>query len=146
MLFPIMHHFRKKSSLSTTPTNSPPLMPTPPIVEYIKQELAAFHSWVEDRRALAASSSAIALSIASPSCDPTNNALNESESSKESVWKTAYGAARMAVEITDASSDMFLPLKAVVGAVSVLIKNYNVSLSLASCPVDCSPFSAANCS
>ena len=119
-------------------------MPTPPIFEYIKQELAAFHPWVKDQRALTASSSAIALSIASPSCDPTDNALNESESSKELVWKTAYGAVRMAVEITDTSSDMFLPLKAVVGALSVLIKNYDVSLSPASCPVDRSPFSAVN--
>ena len=34
----------------------------------------------------------------------------------------------MAVEITKESSDMFLPLKAVVGAVSVLIKNYDVSV------------------
>jgi hypothetical protein len=33
----------------------------------------------------------------------------------------------MAVEIAKESSDMFLPLKAVVGALSVLIKNYDVS-------------------
>ena len=33
----------------------------------------------------------------------------------------------MAVDITKESSDMFLPLKAVVGAISVLIKNYDVS-------------------
>lgn len=33
----------------------------------------------------------------------------------------------MAVEIANASSDMFLPLKAVVGVLSVLIKNYDVS-------------------
>ena len=42
----------------------------------------------------------------------------------------AYGAARMAVEMAKESSDMFLPLKAVVGAMSVLIKNYDVSASL----------------
>jgi hypothetical protein len=33
----------------------------------------------------------------------------------------------MAIDITKESSDMFLPLKAVVGAISVLIKNYDVS-------------------
>ena len=50
----------------------------------------------------------------------------------------------MAVEIANASSDMFLPLKAVVGALSVLIKNYDVGPSQASLPVDSSPFPAAN--
>ena len=38
----------------------------------------------------------------------------------------------MAVEIANESSDMFLPLKAVVGALSVLIKNYDVSIFRAS--------------
>jgi len=33
----------------------------------------------------------------------------------------------MVVDIAKESSDMFLPLKAVVGALSVLIKNYDVS-------------------
>ena len=33
----------------------------------------------------------------------------------------------MAIEITEGSSDMFLPLKAVVGALSVLIRNHGVS-------------------
>jgi hypothetical protein len=36
---------------------------------------------------------------------------------------SAYAAVRTAVEITKESSDLFLPLKAVVGAMSVLIKN-----------------------
>ena len=44
-------------------------------------------------------------------------------------WQAAYGAARMAVEIAKESSDMFLPLKAVVGAMFILIKNYDVSVS-----------------
>ena len=48
---------------------------------------------------------------------------------RDTVWQTAYGAARMAVEIANESSDLFLPLKAVVGAVSVLILNYDVSSS-----------------
>ena len=139
-----MHHFRKRSSSAATPTSSRPSTPTSPVLEYIKQELITSHLRAKDLRALAASSSAIALSIASPSYDPTDNAANEPGSSKESVWKTAYGTARMAVEIANASSDMFLPLKAVVGALSVLIKNYDVGPPSASPPVDFSPFSAAN--
>ena len=121
-----MRRFRNKPSSPTTPTNSLPSTPSLPIVKYIKQELAASHPRVKDLKALAASSSFIALSIASPSCDPADNAADESGSSNDSVWKTAYGAARMTVEIANASSDMFLPLKAVVGALSVLIKNYDV--------------------
>ena len=35
----------------------------------------------------------------------------------------------MAVEIANESADMFLPLKAVVGALSVLLQNYDVSTS-----------------
>ena len=42
----------------------------------------------------------------------------------------AYGAARVAIETAKESSDMFPPLKAVAGAVSVLIKNYDVSALL----------------
>ena len=38
----------------------------------------------------------------------------------------------MAVEIAKESSDMFLPLKAVVGAISVLIKNHDVRIFRAS--------------
>ena len=83
-----------------------------------------------DSRALAATSTAIALSLGSALYD-----LGETSSDGATIqgtdagWQTAYGAARMAVEIAKESSDMFLPLKAVVGAVSILIKNYDVSLS-----------------
>jgi len=42
-------------------------------------------------------------------------------------WKTAYAAFRMAVETAKESSDMCPPLKAVVGAVFVLMKNCDVS-------------------
>ena len=115
--------FRKKSPPPATPINSPPLTPA----EHIRQKLATFHPRTKDRRALAASSSAIALSIVSTSRDPTDLVLNEPGSSKESGWVTAYEAAMMAVEIADPSSDMFLPLKAVVGALSVLLKNCDVS-------------------
>ena len=121
----IMHHFRKKSSSAATPTvNAPPPAPTPPIVEYTKQELATLHPWAKDRRALAASSSAL-----------TDSALYEPGSSKESVWKAAYGAARMAVDIAKDSSDMLPPLKAVMVALSVLIKNYDVGHTPAFCPI-----------
>ena len=134
-----MHPFRKKPS-SATPTNSPPPTPKPPIVEYIKQELATFYPRTKDPRALVASSSALALTIASTSRDPADTAPNEPGSSKESVWKAAYGMARMSVEIANASSDMFLPLKAVVGALSVLINNYDAGSPSASRPVDSDRF------
>jgi hypothetical protein len=123
-----MRHFRKKVLSSATPANSPPSTPTSPIVEYIKQELATFHPHAKDRRALAASTSAIALSIASPSCYPADTVSNEPGSSKESIWKAAYGAAKIAVDIAKDSSDMLPPLKAVMVALSVLIKNYDVGL------------------
>ena len=114
-----MHPFRKKPPSSATPT--------PPVPEHTKQRPAKSRPRGKGRKVLAASSSAITPEpITSPSYDPTDHTLDESGSSKESAWKAAYGAARMAVEITNASSDMFLPLKAVVGALSVLIKNYDV--------------------
>ena len=145
VLISTMHHFRKRSSSSATdPTNSPSSTPTLPVVEHIKQELATFYPRTKDRRALAAASIAIALAFASPSCDPTDNAPDEPGSSKESVWKTAYGTAKMAVEIANASSDMFLPLKAIAGALSVLIKNYDVGPLCIFHPVGFSPFTPAN--
>ena len=79
-------------------------------------------------KSLVASSSAIALSIGSPSPstrDTSSDGITVQGS--DSGWQTAYGAARMAVTIAKESSDMFLPLKAVVGALSVLIENYDVS-------------------
>ena len=127
-----MHRFRKKPSPSATPTNSPPPTSTPLIAKHIKQELATSRPRSKDGRTLAASSNA----IASPSRDPTDNTPDKPGSTTESVWKTAYGVARMAVEIANASSDMFLPLKAVVGALSVLIKNYDVGPLWASPPVN----------
>ena len=132
-----MHHLRNKSSSSSTPTNSRPSTPTSP-AEYIKKGLATFHPRAKDTRALAATSSAIVLSIIPASCNPSDVASDEPESSdepgssKESVWKTAYGAARIAVETAKESSDMCPPLKAVMGALSVFIKNYDVSSSHAS--------------
>jgi len=43
------------------------------------------------------------------------------------MGQTAYSAVRMAVDVVKESSDMFLPLKAVTGAMSALMKNYDVS-------------------
>ena len=140
VLISTMHHVRKKSLSSKTPTNSPPRTPTPPVVEHIERELATPHPRTKDRRALGAAPSA----ITSPSCDPTDNAPDEPGSSKESAWKTAYGTAKMAFEIANASSDMFLPLKAVVGALSVFIRNYDVSPLWVSHPVGFLPFPVAN--
>ena len=71
--------------------------------------------------------------------DPSSSARPPPEpapgSSKESHWGTAYEAAKIAIDIAKESSDMFLPLKAVVGALSVLIKNYDVSFPSASHPI-----------
>ncbi|KAF9644576.1 hypothetical protein BDM02DRAFT_927883 [Thelephora ganbajun] len=119
-----MRHFRGKLSSSATPTNDLPPTPTSPI-EYIRKELATINPRAKDSRALAASTSAIALSIVSSSYDPSDPALDGPGPSQESCWRTAYGAARMAVDIANASSDMFLPLKAVVGVLAVIIKNYD---------------------
>lgn len=69
------------------------------------------------------------MSIISPSSNPTETAPDGPGSPKESGWGTAYAAAKMAVDMAKESSDMFLPVKAVAGALSVLIKNYDVSSS-----------------
>jgi len=61
---------------------------------------------------------------------PNRDAIcRESGSHKvaDSAWKTAYSTARVAISIAKESSDMFLLLKAVVGALSILIENYDVS-------------------
>ena len=84
-----------------------------------------------DSRALAALSTAIALTIGSAFYNTAEASGNDvAIRGKDTGWKAAYGAARMAVEVAKESSDMFLPLKAVAGAMSVLIKNGDVSVSL----------------
>ena len=82
-----------------------------------------------ESRALAASSTAIALSIGSAFHDTGEASSNATVQERNTDWQTAYGAARMAVEIAKESSDSCPPLKAVVGAMSVLINNYDVSES-----------------
>jgi hypothetical protein len=97
--------------------------PTPPA------ELVQNLTSQRDFRALAASSTAIALSIGSPNHEPDDTPSDETAvQERDTGWQTAYAAVRMAIEITKESSDMFLPLKAVVGAISVLIKNYDVGV------------------
>ena len=49
----------------------------------------------------------------------------------------------MAIEIAKESSDMFLPRKAVVGALAVLIRNYDVEYIQAPRSIGYSPFLAA---
>jgi hypothetical protein len=80
-----------------------------------------------DSRTHTASSTAIALSIGSAfygTRDTSSDGATVRE--RDTGWRTAYDTARMAIEITKESSDIFLPLKAVAGAISVLIKNYDV--------------------
>jgi hypothetical protein len=83
-----------------------------------------------DSRVLAATSTAIALSIGSAFYNTRDTSSDGAAvRGRDAGWQTAYAAARMAIEIANGSSDMFLPLKAVVGAMSVLIKNYDVGVS-----------------
>ena len=122
-----MHYFRKKTSSPPTPTHSRPPTPTPS-VEHVKREFATFNR-DKDPRALAALPVAVALSCIPPSSDFKGTKPDEPGPSKESKWKNwkrVYGAARMIVEAANESSDMCLPLKAVVGALSVFIKTCDV--------------------
>ena len=80
--------------------------------------------------ALAVSSTALALSVGSTFHD-THDTSSDGATVRggDTGWETAYAAVRMAVEITKESSDLCLPLKAVVGVMSALMKNYDVSSS-----------------
>ena len=79
--------------------------------------------------ALALSSASIALSIGSAFSNTRSASTDGNRGrGRDSGWQTAYAAARIAVEIAKESSDMCPPLKAVVGAVSVLIQNCDVSV------------------
>ena len=80
--------------------------------------------------ALAATSAAIALSIGSAFSDSRDTSIaGTTVGGRDVEWQTAYAAVRMAVETIKESSDLCLPLKAVVGAISALMKNYDVSMS-----------------
>ena len=106
------------------PADIPSPTPTTP-AELVQQFISQ-----RDPRALAAASTAVALSFGSPFYG-TGDASSDGAivRGRDTGWQTAYDAARMALEITKESCDMFLPLKAVVGALSVLIKNYDVRVS-----------------
>ena len=83
-----------------------------------------------DSRTLVASPTAISPPIGSGSYDVRDTSSGGAVvRAKDADWQAAYGAARMALEIAKESSDMFLPLKAVAGAMSILIKNYDVGVS-----------------
>ena len=137
-----MFRARGKSRSRTPTTPTPTSTPTSPQESFIRRKFSTLHRG--DVRTLAVSSIAIASSIGSPSLNqsypprhsathtsrPDLDAIGQGSGSRRgegSAWQTAYRAARMALDITRESSDMFLPLKAVVGALSVLIKNYDVS-------------------
>jgi len=130
---------------STTPTTTTPSpTPTSPEDTFIRKKFSTPH---RDAKALAASSIVVASSIGSPflsnnrpsfleeeraagTSRPNNATIDQEPSPHQaanSAWQTTYDMARMVVNITKESSDMFLPLKAVVGALSVLIQNYDVS-------------------
>ena len=112
---------------SKLPADTSLLTPTSP-AELVQNLGLPPHS--RDYRAAAATSTAIALSIGSPFYDTRDTSGGGTTVQKRDAdWQTAYGAARMAVEMAKDSSDMFLPLKAVAGAVSALVKNYDVSVS-----------------
>ena len=82
-----------------------------------------------DSRALAASSTAIALSVGSAFSDVRDTSSDGvAVRGRGTGWQTAYAAVRIAIETVKESSDLCLPLKAVLGAMSVLMKNYDVSV------------------
>ena len=116
---------------------SPPRTPPPPTVGPVSQALTTIDPRVKGLGMLIATASGIASSIASPPRDPADIAPDEPGPSKESHWRTAYNAAKIALDTANASSDMFLPLKAVVGALSVFIKNYDVRFLQASRLIEC---------
>jgi len=138
-----MVHSRGKSRL-TAPTTA---TPTPTPESFIWKKLSTLHRG--DVKALAASSIAVASSIGSPSLNNPRPPCSGGQSAAahtshpdhhdaigqeprhhqvaDSAWQTAYSTAKMVIGIAKESSDLFLPLKAVVGALSVLIKNYDVN-------------------
>ena len=123
---------RRKPRSSATSTDHPQTTPTER-KEAVKTNPKA---GAKKPGTLAALSASIASAIGSSSQGPSDTGVDQPGTSKESRWRTAYVAARMAVEIAKESTDMFLPLKAVVGALSVLIKNYDVKYTQAVCPID----------
>ena len=105
---------------SKAPANLPASTSTSP-AELVKKR---------DSRAPDILSAGIALSIGSPSNDARGTSSDGATVQRmDALLQTTYAAVRMAVEVTKESSDLCLPLKAVVGAMSALMKNYDVSVS-----------------
>jgi len=115
-----MPRFRKSSQ----PTDDS--VPTPTSPANLIQDLTSQRNSI----ALAATSATIALSIGS-AFSSTHDVPNSGATvqGRDPGWQTAYDAIRMAMETIKESSDLCLPLKAVTGAISVLMKNYDVSVS-----------------
>jgi len=89
---------------SKQPRDAPALTPTPPV--QLAQDLASRRN----SRALAVSSTAIALSIGTAFHDTSETSTDGATvQGRDTGWQAAYGAARMAVEIAKESSDMFPP-------------------------------------
>ena len=115
-----MHYLRK--SKPSGDTRTPSATPSAKVVRKLTSK--------KDPKTLGATSSAIALSINSALGDiPGTSSDDVTLQGTDKTLQTIYAAVRMAVDITKESSDLFLPLKAVVGAVSVLMKNCDVSMS-----------------
>ena len=114
----IMHSLRKSRSSGDIPA-SVPTFPANLVRKLVSKR---------DPKALALSSATIGLSIGSAFSTRSASVDVNPSRGRDSGWQTAYAAARMAVEVAKESSDAFPPLKAVVGAISVLIQNYDVSV------------------
>jgi hypothetical protein len=122
-----MHYLRK----SNAPADAPAPNSTPPS-ELVKKR---------DSRALATLSAGIALSISSATNDTRGTSSDGTTvQGMDAIRQTTYAIARMVVETTKESSDLLPPLKAVVGAMFVLMRNYDVGV-LAHEPNARSPFS-----
>lgn len=139
----------RKSRPKPPETPTPVLTPTSSVQSFIQKRFSTLDPG--DVRTLAAASSvAVASSIGSPSSNqsyqkssdpqktthtarPDYDVIDQESSSHQaadSAWRTEYSAAKMAITIANECSDAFPPLKAVTGALSVLITNYDVSLTL----------------
>jgi hypothetical protein len=104
----------KPSADSPPPTHSPPAK--------VVQKLSSRR----DPKTLGATSSAIALSIVPVFNDGRGASSDDTTDQGSTGWQAVYAAVRMVVEASEKSSDMFLPLKTAVGAVSTLMKNCDV--------------------
>ena len=110
-----MHYLRKSKPSADSPS---------PEVKTVQKLTSQ-----RDPKTLGATSSAIALSILSAFNDDRGTSNVDTTDQGSVGWQAVYAAVRMVVEVTEKSSDMFLPLKTAVGAVFTLIKNCDVGVS-----------------